>query len=1071
MRCIGAELDAIFPSSDEAAAPPSDPAALPRIPGYEFEGVLGRGGMGVVFRARHVKLNRQVAVKMMLTGAYAGLHERARFQREAEAVARLRHSNIVQVYDVGEVDGRPYFTMELVDGGSLAQMLAGTPQPPGQASQIVATITGAVQAAHSCGIVHRDLKPANVLLMTDGTPKIMDFGLARRLEGEAGITVTGVAVGTPSYMAPEQARADPLAVGPAVDVYALGAILYECLTGRPPFRAATAAETIQQVISQEPAPPTRLNDKVPRDLETICLKCLQKEPERRYTSAAALADDFKRFGEGRPIQARPVGWVERSWRWGRRNPATAALIGTALALVGLAISGGMWAAQQRGERRAEAAQRDRELRIEVGTFVSQAATLRQGFHFQEAQQLLTQARQRLEMAGPDDLRGKVRQAGDDLDLAVRLDGARAQAATLVDGRYEPAGAEPLYASAFADSGLGREGDDCAAVAARARGSAVRAEIVAALDDWASITPDLRRRVWLLAVACETDQNTARNGLRQSELWQDPKKLTRLIGNTNADELTPQLATALGRVVREGRGDAIALLTAAQSRFPQDYWLNYELGMALYQVHRWDEALGYLRVALALRPDVSEAHCAVGADLRALKRWDEALGHLHEALRIDPKSSMAQSNIATALHAMGRVDEAIPYFERSLNINPKSVTTHSNFGGALRDKGRLDEAIDQFQQAVRLDPKYAIGQINLGIVLYTKRRLEEAIDHLQQALQLEPGMAAAQTTLGIAFYAAARTAARAAADRGPEHAPIGESERAAKRRQALDWMRANLTLATKLLNDGKVVGAPPILWQTHPDLASVRDPRELAKLPDAEREQWQKLWADVAALIASDPVEQAWARAARRDWARAAADYAQVLARRPTGDGSNWFEYAALALLSGDRPGYAWACAYLVELRGKPGGPRPYLVARACTLAPDAVADAALPGRFAESELKSASREFWSLTEQGALAYRGGRYQEAVAFFEQSLKADAKPGRAVLNWLWLALANQRLGNAEEARRWLSKAQAWLDQFADGMPAGAEQELGLHLHNWLEAHVLRREAEALMQPTSSGKGPGD
>src|SRR5205085_10959514 len=283
-------------------------------------------------------------------------------------------------------------------------------------------------AAHDAGIVHRDLKPANVLLAAGRTPKISDFGLARRLEGGAGLTQSGVPVGTPSYMSPEQARGQTNAVGPAADVYALGAILYECLTGRPPFRAATAAETIQQVISQEPAPPSRLNDKVPRDLDTICLKCLSKEPDRRYASAAALAEDLRRFGEGRPIRARPVGWAERSWRWGRRNPTGAALLATALALVGLAIGSGMWAAQQRGDRRVETAKRDAELRTGIATAVAQAESFRKGFHFHEARELLEQARQQLEPTGPDDLRRQVEQAQTYLNLAVRLDAVRIETA-------------------------------------------------------------------------------------------------------------------------------------------------------------------------------------------------------------------------------------------------------------------------------------------------------------------------------------------------------------------------------------------------------------------------------------------------------------------------------------------------------------------------------------------------------------------------------------------------------------------------------------------------------------------
>jgi len=280
------------------------------------------------------------------------------------------------------------------------------------------------------------------------------------------------------------------------------------------------------------------------------------------------------------------------------------------------------------------------------------------------------------------------------------------------------------------------------------------------------------------------------------------------------------------------------------------------------------------------------------------------------------------------------------------------------------------------------------------------------------------------------------------------------------------------------------------WQTDPALAGVRDRAALVKLPDAEREQWQHLWADVAATIAADPIEKGLAHAKRREWDLAAACYASVLKNGATDDGHLWFEYAAVLLLSGDRRGYADACAHMIRRYGKGLNLRAYHVARACTLAP--VAEASLLEGLAESELKANAGHFWSLTEQGALHYRAGRFHEAVALFEQSLRADPTPGKAVLNWLWLALAQKRLGMFAEARRWLSnatawlgqyrdgmparaeeelglhlhnwlvKAQAWLDQYRDGMPARADEELGLHLHNWLEAHVLRREAEALLAP---------
>jgi tetratricopeptide (TPR) repeat protein len=326
------------------------PAGPPAPPGYEVLSELGRGGMGVVYKARQTALKRLVALKVIATGAWAGPDVVARFRAEAEAVAQLQHPNIVQVYEIGECEGRPFFSLEYLEGGSLADRLDGTPLPPRAAAELLRTLALAMHAAHERGIVHRDLKPANVLLSLvpgplslegdqgQGTrdkgpiPKIADFGLAKRLGGDSGLTQTGAVLGTPSYMAPEQARGQVHTIGPAADVYALGAILYECLTGRPPFTGATSLETIQQVQSQTPVAPTRLQPQVPRDLETICLKCLEKEPHRRYPSAWALAEDLRHFLAGEPILARPATLRERAWKWAKRRPAVAALLSLLLLL-------------------------------------------------------------------------------------------------------------------------------------------------------------------------------------------------------------------------------------------------------------------------------------------------------------------------------------------------------------------------------------------------------------------------------------------------------------------------------------------------------------------------------------------------------------------------------------------------------------------------------------------------------------------------------------------------------------------------------------------------------------------
>jgi tetratricopeptide (TPR) repeat protein/WD40 repeat protein/tRNA A-37 threonylcarbamoyl transferase component Bud32 len=312
----------------------------PQLPGYEILGELGRGGMGVVYQARQTKLNRLVALKVILAGSQASPEQRVRFLQEAELVARLQHPNIVAIHEVGIHAGCAYLALEFIDGPSLAQKCGGTPQPPPEAVRLVEVVAAAAHEAHRRGIVHRDLKPANILLTTSGVPKIADFGLAKRAEFDTGLTQTGVIVGTPAYMAPEQAQGQLGVVGPAADVYSLGAILYELLTGRPPFQGGTPLDTVYRVVHDQPVPVRASQPQVPRDLETICLKCLEKEPRKRYASAAALAEDLRRFQAGEPIAARPVGTLERGWRWCRRNPGGAALITlVALLLVVIAVGG------------------------------------------------------------------------------------------------------------------------------------------------------------------------------------------------------------------------------------------------------------------------------------------------------------------------------------------------------------------------------------------------------------------------------------------------------------------------------------------------------------------------------------------------------------------------------------------------------------------------------------------------------------------------------------------------------------------------------------------------------------
>ena len=311
-----------FRTTASAAEAPEPQSAPPVPPGFEILGELGRGGMGVVYKARQIALNRVVAIKVVLAGGHANAQHRARFVREAETAAGIGHSHVVHVYETGTWAGQPYLVLEYCPGGTLADQLRGGPLTTERTAALIETLARAVQAAHDHGVVHRDLKPQNVLLSADGTPKVADFGLAKMVDSNDGLTATGVVMGTPSYMAPEQA-AGRREVGPEADIYALGAILYECLTGRPPFRGPTAMDIIVQVLEREPEEPRTINPSADSELAAVALKCLEKAPGDRYPSAAALAEDVARSRRGEPVLAPKRRGARRIIAWARREPGLA----------------------------------------------------------------------------------------------------------------------------------------------------------------------------------------------------------------------------------------------------------------------------------------------------------------------------------------------------------------------------------------------------------------------------------------------------------------------------------------------------------------------------------------------------------------------------------------------------------------------------------------------------------------------------------------------------------------------------------------------------------------------------
>jgi len=788
LRALEAELGAWFPESSSANDAGSNGALarlwptpdLPHIPGYEVQEVLGHGGMGIVYKAQHLRLNRAVALKMPLAGAHARPEELERFLREAEAVAGLRHANIVQVYEVGDVDGRPYFTMEFVEGGSLAQKMAGRPQPAGQAAALVAHVAEAIHVAHQKGIVHRDLKPGNILLTADGTPKVTDFGLARRLQGNGGLTLSGAAVGTPSYMAPEQVQGPKDALGPATDVYALGAILYELLTGRPPFRAETAAATMQQVLTDTPVPPGRFQSNLPRDLETICLKCLHKEPPRRYANAAALAEDLQRFLRGDPIAARRAGRWEHLVRWMRRRPALALLLVATVLLTMIVLGGGAWLI---GQRTSTVRAVEGELR-EVVRLQQQSAV-------PEANAALERARFRLGDRGPSWMYPLLEEARRHQQFLVQLEAIRLNRSTFVEGRlnhaaemrFNNAQADREYEEAFHGAGLCEPLDDPERVAAQLGASPFRDMLLAALDDWAVCSTDNVRQDWLLRVTRQADPDPWRDRVRDPAAWGKRTALAELAraAPVAGQPLSPLLA--LGERLYIVGGDGTGLLRRVQEEHPDEFWANFTLAKVLYGAAKQGkgdtaQAIVYYQKALQLRPQALAVRNDLGLVLYD-KFWmeDNASGWgpgaytvYHQALQSDPTFAPALNNLGRALTAKGKWEEAVPVYQDALRVNPRLAPAHFNLGEIQAGMGQINEAIDHYRQALQIDPAFAPAHLLLGLALTAKGlrdevddcypegvkildeargiALREAMGHYWQAFQLDPKWVAALNTLRV-----------------------------------------------------------------------------------------------------------------------------------------------------------------------------------------------------------------------------------------------------------------------------------------------------------------------------------
>jgi eukaryotic-like serine/threonine-protein kinase len=709
---------------------------FPAVPGYEIVAELGRGGMGVVYHARQQSLKRLVALKMILAGLHSDATARVRFRTEAEAVARLQHPNIVQIYEVGQYDGRPYLSLEYIDGHNLLQRVAGRAQTEREAAQLVETLARAVHAIHRRGILHRDLKPTNVLLTADGTPKITDFGLAKVLDADGGPTRTETVLGTPSYMAPEQAAGDGRKVGEPADVYSLGAILYELLTGRAPFHGATPLNTLEQVRTQEPVPPRRLRGSLSLELETICLKCLEKDPCKRYPSALALADDLRCFLEGQPIQARPVPACLRLWRSARRRPALVAWTLGGVALVCLLLTTGSYfhAADQLARHRAEKKyQQFVQRRNEA--FLYGLLTPDEGVLFlggeapAPMQRAESAAREALVLAGL---------------------GGKSKGMALAPGFPAPRKAETaadcyalllVLASVRQRQPLPREGD-------RERYQ----EVLRILERAHQL--GFQTRAYHLRRAQILEQLGEQEEARKDRDW------------AAALALEGPLDHFLDGEEHYRRGDwarAMDSFNRTLSLQPGHFWAQFFLAVCHLETQRWEAAKAGLNACLAQQPDFVWGYLFRSFANEKVQALTEAEADFQRALQLNPNEDARYVLFLTRgvlRFNQKELDRAAADFRAALALKPEQYNTYLNLAQVCLAQGKFEEAADQVKKALRLRPplRVLVGyHVERARNLLREKRYEEAIQASEAALELSPNQPLPHEVRGRALLALGRYA--------------------------------------------------------------------------------------------------------------------------------------------------------------------------------------------------------------------------------------------------------------------------------------------------------------------------
>jgi serine/threonine-protein kinase len=868
----------------------------------EIEGEIDRGGMGIVYRARDPELDRILAIKVLPLEVCGRPELRRRFLREAQITARLQHPNVPPIHEIGTLpDGRPYFAMKFIDGGTLAVLLQQRPAARADLPRFLTIFEQVCQTlayAHSQGVVHRDLKPGNVMVGAFGEVQVMDWGLAKvlqeggaatpeearddtavnqaqtvRSEAPAPQTQPGQVIGTPAYMPPEQANGAVDRLDRRADVFGLGAILCEVLTGQPPYTGRSAEEVRLKAERGDQAEALKRLGQCSAEAELIALAraCLAPEAGDRPADARAVAEAITGYlagvqerlrraelgraaAQARAEEARATAAAERRAR--RRTRALGAAL---LALGALGAGSGLWMQHQAAGRRADQAVHEAQRRQQVESALDKVTELRQQQRWGEARAVLDQAREALGDAGPAGLRRRLDGAETTLRLVKRLDDIRQGRAVTSEGRRVDA--EGAYAAAFREAGLGEVDDDEEAVAQRVRDSGVGGPLVAALDNWAFVAaPGSRTRAWLLGVARRADPDGWGNRFRDPAVWDDRQRLQALAEDTLRDEgaqlaeVPQQVLVSLGGLLIRHGADAVPLLRAALRHYPNDFWLNLWLGHALRSAGQAHEAVGYFRAAVVLRRDSTAAHNGLGQALQDTRQLGEAIEEYREAIRLDPKYAVARMNLGLAREAASESGAQIEGCRKAIELDPDYALAYLNLGLALRAKGRLDEATNAFRDAIKkFGPAHAESHYRLAEALRDSKDLKGAIAEFRTAARLYAEQSRPTDDPRVGHrYNAACCAALAAAVQAEDPSQLPHKVALMLRRQALQWLRADLALYAKQAggNDDAKRAVRQQLghWRRDADLASVRDTEALDKLPEDERRQWQQLWGDVAALL-------------------------------------------------------------------------------------------------------------------------------------------------------------------------------------------------------------------------------